>query len=276
MADKKKGTYVAIRILLIVIFLTPFVFRYYKSTFSKEKFLEITVFDVGQGDSILIKTPNNKKVLIDGGPEESIVGKIPQNLPFFDCNVDIIISTHSHSDHLNGLNSVLKRCTSPLFIINDIGSVKVEPKATVQIIEGFRGDKFFLDNVNFYILWPPEGFQSQDLNNLSIVVLVEYAGFKALFTGDAESGVLLSVTEKDIDFLKVSHHGSYDEDLEKLLMTLKPEIMAISVGKNSFGHPSSQVLGIADSADIEVFRTDVVGDVVIKVDVSGKVYRDNP
>ncbi|MBU1017126.1 MAG: MBL fold metallo-hydrolase [Patescibacteria group bacterium] len=275
MADKEKRTRIAIRVFLVAIFLIPLALVRYKSSFGGETFLEITVLDVGQGDAILIKTPHNKKILIDGGPDGGVVGKIPQDFPFFSCYVDIVLSTHSHSDHITGINAILKRCATPLFIINDIGPLENRPNENVAITPGFSGDKFSLDGVNFYILWPPKDFSSSDLNNMSIVVLMEYKGFKALFTGDAESDILVSVVKDDIDFLKSPHHGSYDEGLETLLSKVTPAIMAISVGKNSFGHPSLQVLGIADSADIEVFRTDEDGDIVVKVDSAGRVLEFN-
>jgi len=268
--DKEKRSYILIRILLVSFFLAPFAVGYFKGNFSEEKYLEIKVLDVGQGDAILIKTPNSRKILIDGGPRGDIVEKLPKDFPFFNCKMDVLLATHSHSDHITGLNSVLKMCAAPLFIINDIGQLENVPDEDLRITQGFSGDKFSLDGVNFYILWPPKGFSASDINNLSIVVLMEYAGFKAVFSGDAESGILADVVTNDIDFLKSPHHGSYDADLESLLLKAKPEVLAISVGKNSFGHPSSQVLGTADSAGVKVFRTDKDGDIVVKVRADGK------
>jgi len=276
MDAKKERTSLAVRIFLVIAFLVPFAAGYFGNLFAKERFLEIRVLNVGQGDAILIKTPHNKKVLIDGGPKPGIVGKIPTDFPFFTCNVDVVLLTHSHEDHITGINSVLKRCTSSLLIINDIGSLKEAPKANLQITPGFSGDKFVVDDVNFYILWPQKDFSSSDANNLSIVVLVEYKGYKALFTGDAESDILSKVEKEPVNLLKVPHHGSSDEHLQALLQQIRPEVMAISVGENSFGHPSSQVLGAADSANVRVFRTDKSGDIVIKVDSKGNAKVETP
>jgi len=270
MDDKEKKSRIAVRIFLITIFLLPLVIKWCGNGSAKKGFLELSVLDVGQGDAILIKAPDGRKILIDGGPKSDIVGKVQDETLPFSCKIDVVLVTHSHADHINGINSILKRCVTPLLIINDLGSLDAAPNDTVRITSGFGGDKFSLDELNFYILWPPKDFYSSDLNNMSIVVLFEYKGFKALLTGDTEGNILSSLNLEDVDILKTPHHGSYDAFLEDLLKGSKPEIMVISVGKNSFGHPSSEVLGVADSAGIDVFRTDQSGDIVFKVDSSGK------
>ena len=267
--DSKEKRNKIIKVVIISLVLLLSSVSLYRDNFITRGKLIITVFNVGQGDSILIKTPNRKKVLIDGGPNSSVMEKIPYDFPFFTCNFDIVVSTHSHEDHLEGLKSVLKRCRVTALVLNDPSSPLIPLLKDGKIILAYSGDEFSLDGVDFKVIWPGSSYKASDINDFSMVLFMQYKDYKALFAGDSETKDYLMSFNEDIDFLKVPHHGSYDESLNAFLEKAKPEIMAISVGKNSFGHPSEKVLGIANKFGVKVFRTDINGDIFVSIDSWG-------
>lgn len=245
--------------------------------------LEVIFFDVGQGDSILINTPEKKNILIDGGPDNTVVQKLGKHLPFYDREIDIMILTHPHDDHVFGLIEVLRRYevkeiyytgavhTSPGYIVW-LEEIKKEGAGLKIVEEPF--DLTLGENLNFQFLFPLESFlnvRADNLNNTSIAGKLIYGGSAFLFVGDAEfeeeEELLAAGRDLKAQLLKVGHHGSKTSSSQRFLEAVRPEIAVISAGRqNEFGHPSYRAIRNLQKAGAEIYRTDEMGDIVIKSD----------
>ncbi len=264
--------------ILVVIYYYIWVLLIYSWQTSNQKPFSIKFLDVGQGDAILIETPENR-VLVDTGPPESMQTYLN---PF--CNIDTVFITHLHLDHFGGLPELLKTCKIKSLTFNDI-SLKGNAYLTLQhlIVKKFKNKTFvqpIFDNNTFQYgelkiiaLWPTKEFISKskstdDLNQMSTVLFVDFHDFEAILTGDAESQVLsyldyAKITpyiENGLDVLKVPHHGSRKGLTPAILAILKPKYCVISVGKgNAYGHPTTYALSILKESGCTIYRTDEIG-----------------
>jgi len=242
--------------------------------------LEVVFFDVGQGDSIFIETPNGVQVLIDGGPTSVILEKLAEEMPFYDRTIDLIILTHPEHDHYFGLFEVLKRYEVKnilwTVIIRDTAEYQEwirlieEEGAEVGVVEA--GQKIVLsEKIYLSILHPFENLENQKVknaNDTSIVASLFFGNVSFLFTGDIGKKVEARLVEQGIDLdsdvLKVCHHGSKTSSSLEFLEAVSPEVAVIQVGKdNSYGHPHPEVLARLEEFGIQVLRTDINGDIKI-------------
>lgn len=243
--------------------------------------LRITVMDVGQGDAILITTPGGNDILIDGGPDSRTVEALRRNLPPSDNELELVVLTHPDLDHVGGLPDVADRYRIDRVLETSVRSPGIADQRWERAIDqqaserlvAFSGDVLHVDHVTLTILWPTKDTDLTKLNrnDTSIVVLLEYGSSSFLLSGDIEAGVeerLLQLGElRDVDVLKVPHHGSITSSTDAFLDTVKPEIAVISDGRNNkFGHPHPVVLRRLVGRGVKVLRTDEAGDVVMKSD----------
>lgn len=253
---------------------------------SQPQLLEVIFFDVGQGDAIFIETPNRHQILIDGGPDETILEKLAQEMPFWDRTIDLIILTHPDADHLAGLIEILKR-----YKVENIlwtGIVKNTPlyKEWLKLIKSEKATVFVakanqkisclspdLGRCYLKLLWPEEDLKGKIVkndDNTSIVAKLVFGQVSFLFTGDIYQSVEEKLLEKDInsDILKVAHHGSKTSTSKIFLEIVSPEIAIIQVGKNNpYGHPHLQTL--QNLKGIKILRTDLNKDIKIITDGIG-------
>lgn len=244
--------------------------------------LEVYFFDIGQGDSEMVILPGNIKVLIDGGPDKKILSELAEILSPTDRYIDLIILSHPQMDHFAGLIDVLKRYKVGAFIYNGrAGEAKAFKDLENAVKENLKesgalkiilaqGDKIkYQDNI-FDVFSPPKEFlASKELNDTTLVLKLSVGNFKALFTGDIGENIEKYLAENfDIrtDVLKVGHHGSKFSSGAEFLNETKPEISVIEVGKNSYGHPTSQTLIRLANVGSQIFRTDLDGAVKLVVD----------
>ncbi len=229
----------------------------------------VTVLDVGQGDSILVQA-YGRSVLIDGGPDSSVLERLGEWLPFWQRRVDAVISTHPHDDHLFGLLEVLERYEVGYFVKTGIGQhTAYGTQHTAEEVTVDKSKRLKIGDVVFDFVYPRERLANEevdDLNNTSIVIRVEIGEQSYLFTGDAEKEVEEELIENSVylesDVLKVGHHGSKTSTTENFLRAVGPNQAAISCGvDNRFGHPKEEILEKLRSFDIEIRRTDEEGDV---------------
>lgn len=275
-------------IVAVLFFLLGGILVYQNITFNDKK-LHVVFCDVGQGDAIFVRTPQGSDILIDGGPDNSILNCLGEHMPFWDRTIEIMILTHPHADHLTGLIDVAKRYRVLSFgtekIINPTSAYKELIKNLKNAQQKFlyQNDKFIIkDGTIFKTLWPTEGWiernrgENADVNGSSVIEFLTYENFKVLFTGDAQAGVLerIGTLIGGLDLLKVPHHGSKTGLTAGILDILNPKLAAISVGKNNkYGHPAPFTLEILRNKDIKALRTDQTGDIEIISD--GKTWKVN-
>ena len=213
--------------------------------------LKIYFIDVGQGDSTLIVTPKNKKILIDGGEGKTNV--LFQYLLDRRINkIDYIIISHFDSDHCNGLIEIIEKMRVENIVMSKQSKESEEYKKILEIIKQKNikvssvkaEDKIIIEkNLYIKILNPAEKFEFQDLNNNAIVAKLVYKNFSMLFTGDIEKAeeslAKKYKNELKSTILKVAHHGSKTSTSEEFLKYVEPQIALIGVGENNkFGHPN--------------------------------------
>lgn len=250
--------------------------------------LKVRFFDVGQGDAIMIETPGRNKIIIDGGPDNSVLAKIGRALSFYDRTIEMLIITHPDSDHLAGAAEIIKNYDVGLILINGKECAtkiceefdKIAKRKNIKIIVAKMGQKIdFGNNVKMDILEPANaniGKGKNEDNNLSIISYLTYGADSFLFTGDAEAKEELELVgawpDLKAEVLKVAHHGSKNSTNELFLEKIKPKFSVISVGaKNRYGHPTIQTLERLKKIGSEIFRTDLAGDIIMESEGKGVV-----
>jgi len=228
--------------------------------------------DVGQGDSILVQAPSFN-MLIDGGNRGDITVNYLKRLGINE--LDLVIGTHPHADHIGGLVNVLEK----------IKVKEVIDPAVVQTTKTFEDYLTLIDekNIKFTEAKPgikrdlgngarleilgPASTSYSNLNNVSVISRLVFGNVSFLFVGDAETDVLNKLAKSNIesDVLKVSHHGSHNGMSQTFIKAVNPEAAVISVGKdNNYGHPDDEALDILAANDVDIYRTDLHGTVVIQ------------
>lgn len=262
------------RKLLIIIILSLFV-GYYSFRNNNDD-LVVTFFDVGQGDGIFLKTPSGQNVLIDGGPDNTVLYELGKVLPYWEHTLDMVMLTHPDADHITGLIEVLNRYTVTVVLMPEYVHTTPEYEAWMRILRErnitviltYAGMRFSLDdNISCDILWPMKGWSgSESANDYSLVSRCVYHNVAFLFTGDIESVVenelLLRFATVDADVLKVAHHGSNTSTTQGFLNAVDPSFAVIQSGReNRFGHPHTRILRRIERKKITVLRTDVFGSI---------------
>jgi len=266
----------------ILLFISLVIFGYFLflvSPISTE--LRVIFLDVGQGDAILIQSPE-QNILIDGGPDKAIVRKLDKYIPLTKRHIDLIILTHPDSDHLTGLVEVLKRWSvgsiaesglksfNPAYI--EFNSL-IESKNVKRYIINTPQKIVFNNDMSLNFLWPfsKELIEDNqgDCNFLSLVAMLNYEDNNFLLTGDAtketEEELMLRSLILEADVLKAGHHGSKYSSGIDFLEKVNPEYVVISAGEgNSFGHPNLRVLDNFKKIKAEVLRTDKKGDIIFE------------
>jgi competence protein ComEC len=270
---------------IALIFLNFFVWRMIFTAAIEKGSLKIYFFDVGQGDSALVVLPGGVKVLIDGGAANGkVLEGLAKILSPLDRYIDLVMMSHSQWDHFGGLIDVLKRYRVGAFLWSGRrGKIKafesLENVLTANDTKAIvlaAGDKIHYRSSRFEIFSPPPEFLlSKDLNDTSIVAELASNNSKTLFTGDIGFAVEERLLTQDllsaIDVLKVPHHGSKYSSSPDFLAKIKPKIAVISVGKNNYGHPTTQTLGRLKDIGSIIYRTDLDG--TIKIVIDGKKIR---
>ena len=243
---------------------------------------DMVFVDVGQGDCLHIKA-GGKNLLIDGGGSFNYnVGKStlkPYLLKNGVTKIDMAIATHLHTDHYQGLKELSQTYRIKKLGVYEANSVnenhlKKEFK-TDEILYLAAGDVINMGrNVSVEVLSPDRGnpLDEKDENKNSLVLRVNVKGSSVLMTGDIdEKGEKTLIADTDIkaDILKIAHHGSRYSSCEKFIAVAAPKIAVIQVGKNTYGHPSEEVIKRLEEHKIAVLRNDEQGAVGIRVNKAG-------
>jgi competence protein ComEC len=244
--------------------------------------LSINFLDVGQGDSILIISPDNKILLIDGGKDEKAIEEIQNKLNILNRRIDYIIATHADSDHIGGLDDIVDSYEVGKFMMpQTTKSTNVLKKLLTKIADDNIERIDITDNSDFSLgccvtvdfLWPimnSELIDQKNENSLSAAFIITYKNFQAYFDGDLPQNIedyLVSKNPVDVDLIKVSHHGSKTATSQNFLNILKPELAIISVGNNNaYHHPDISIINRLKYSKSMILRTDEGGGIDIQTD----------
>jgi len=240
--------------------------------------VRISFLDVGQGDATLLQSDGHA-VLIDSGPPDAGVAELLRQSGVE--RLDLLVATHAQADHLGGADEVLAAIPVAALLDGRDGVVEAEGMEMeasarsrhVPLLTPAAGDSIKLGSLTLEILSPPGNSRpppGADPNQRAVVILARSPALRLLLTADAESDVLGPLALPAVNVLKVSHHGSADAGLPRLLEQLRPTIAVIEVGaRNSYGHPTPETLAALSSAGAQTWRTDKDGTVRIEVDRAG-------
>jgi len=221
--------------------------------------LKVSVLDIGQGDSILLQGPTGLRILVDGGPDQSVLRKLPSAIGVFAQRIDMIVETHPDKDHIAGLVDVFDKYRISYFLSPGVpgttdtaqaldGGVASEPG--IHAFLARRGMRIHLGGGAYAdILYPDRDMSRQTAtNDASITMRVVYGATSFMLTGDLPSKIeehLLSLGTNELEttVLKAGHHGSKSSTGDAWLAALHPSVVAISAGKgNSYHHPNQETL----------------------------------
>ena len=240
--------------------------------------LTVRFLDVGQGDATLIQHPDGTAILFDGGPPEGGVTRLLRRAGV--RRLAVVVATHASRDHHGALANVLARVPADLLLDGGDGSPDPGFRALLRDAAG-RGIRrvraiapmvLRVGAVSVSILSPPPrspGPAPEDPNPRAVVAIVRVGGFDLLLSADAESEALLPLDLPDVDAMKVPHHGSADPGLPDVLERTRPEVAAIPVGANTYGHPAPPTLAALRRAGVRTYRTDRDGTVSLTVEDGG-------
>ncbi|MBI3577370.1 hypothetical protein HY086_05020 [Candidatus Gottesmanbacteria bacterium] len=271
--------------------------------------LHIFFCDVGQGDGAYIRFADGRDMVVDGGPDDKILGCLGRHMPFWDRHINLVVMTHPQKDHFMGLVSVLDRYGVDYFVRSDVNNntesyaklLEVVKRRNVPVKFITRGEHIDVGPSSLSLLWPSseqiakgktiraplaglQGVPLQknvlgssvvgDLNDYCLVFFLRYGSFDALFTGDADSRVEQNyvgakLADDTLEVLKVPHHGSRTGMTEEFVQWLHPKLAVISVGKNTYGHPSPESIKKLVDVGSRVLRTDQEGDIEVVSDGRG-------
>ncbi|WP_041737173.1 MBL fold metallo-hydrolase [Caldicellulosiruptor acetigenus] len=270
--------------IVFVLVAIVFVFSLLSFSFAAtQKALTVSFIDVGQGDSIIVQTPQGKNILIDSGPNtaESTVLSYLKSKGI--TKLDMVVVSHPHEDHIGNMDVIIQN-----FAVGKVyaPNVTTNTKAFESFLLAVKGKglKFSIpevgqdispdSKVKMIVLSPSKKDKYEDLNDYSIVLKVEYGKTSFLLMGDATA----SIEEKLLhdnklkqylksNVLKIGHHGSKYSSTSTFLSTVKPKYAVISVGKdNPYGHPFPLTLSKLKSLGAEILRTDEQGTITITSD----------
>jgi len=237
--------------------------------------LHIIACNVGEGDTILI-IYKSTEILVDGGPDNKVLNCLSKFIPFWDKDIELVISTHPDADHSTGLIDVLKSYRVKSFAITAVDSgtktyellKKVLGGEGINIIKPYTGMKLGNSLIQLDVVHPPIGFETtKGTNDYSTTFILHYKNFSGLFPGDLDDNDINLVSTSmipKVNYLKVPHHGSKNGLSQALLDASDPQIAVISVGKNnSYGHPNKEILNMLEAKGVKIERTDEVGDIEV-------------
>lgn len=235
----------------------------------------VHVFDVGQGDSIFVEFSDGTQMLVDGGVDATVLSRLGEVMLPWDREIDYVVATHPHADHITGLISVLDRFDVEHVVMTGVtydSSIYDAYKVAVaeEGAQALAPGELNLASVD--VIYPSEQVDlvaGENVNETSIVLEIDDGTHRFLLTGDigeiVEEKLIESGTLNDVDVLKVGHQGSKFSSTRAFLETIDPELAVISVGEgNDYYHPHPTALKRLQDVGSTVYRTDEDGTVTIR------------
>jgi competence protein ComEC len=257
--------------VLLLICLNAYVWFSY--THTEPPRLRVSVLDIGQGDSILVQGPTGVQMLVDGGPDHSVLRQLPREMGLFDRSIDLVVETHPDKDHIAGLTDVFDRYAVSYFLNPGIPGVTATADGLVHAVNtepnihafiARRGMRIHLGGGAYAdVLYPDRDVSTLPTNEGSIVMHVVYGSTSFMLTGDAPSDIedhLVSIDAKDGELpstvLKAGHHGSKYSTDDAWLAALSPQYVAISAGANNkYGHPNPDAVARIKNEGAQILST---------------------
>jgi len=262
---------------IAVIFIGLFPFLWIDSFGQQE--MRVYFFDVGQAESIYIRTPQGANILIDGGYDDKVIERLGEVLDPWDNTIDLMILTHPHDDHVTGLVEVARRFkvskviatgalhTAPNYLawlseIKERGiPMQIMDRRRMMQIGGGAYLEFIYPEESFY------GKEAANLNNTSIALRLVHKDVSFFLGGDIEEEVERKILASGADLrsnvMKANHHGSDTSNTEEFIRAVDPEYCVITVGaKNQFGLPSKRVESRFTRGHCRILRTDLQGTIM--------------
>lgn len=284
-------------ITFVLIFLL-FGFSIYQYVKFNDGRLHIIFCNVGQGDGIFIRTAKGLDIIVDSGPDDSILSCLSSHMPFWDRTIELSFLTHPHEDHMRGFISIFRRykvlnfaseaLSNDTVLYREVG--KEIQKSKIKSQNLIAGDRFKIsDGLSIKVVGPSKEFLEKTSPNgrigesrefASLELLVSFGRFNALLTGDSQIEELNEALPflSRVDVFQIPHHGSKYGTDSKFLSLISPKLAIISVGKNKYGHPAKEVIKILRDLEmkqslrpdgLKFLRTDEHGDIEIIVERDG-------
>lgn len=243
--------------------------------------LQISFLDVGQGDAILIQTPDGYDMLIDGGRDSSVLRELATAMSFFDKELDVVLATHPDLDHISGLVDVFQRYQVDTFVettnINETAAVTALAAAVknegITPIYADAGQQIQLGASTTILILSPTGDETNlETNTASIVVKIQYGNTSFMLTGDAPQEIENYLVKSygqllKSDVLKLGHHGSKTSTSDVWLDAVRPQFAVVSAGiDNRYGHPHQDVMQRVFSRNIQTSHTGTDGTITFYSD----------
>ncbi len=237
---------------------------------------EVSFLDVGQGDSIFLETPSGQQVLIDGGPDNTVLLRLDNRMLPWDRTIDLVILTHPDKDHVAGLIEVLKLYSVKQVLWTGVKKNTGEYDEWMRLLKeegavitiASSPQRIYLDYGFIDILYPDD-IKGKSINDTSLVLRLVVDNSSFLFTGDIGDKVERELVQSGVnlksDVLKVGHHGSKTSTSSLFLEAVQPSVAVISLGVNTFGHPHPMTLASLRQYGINVMRTDELGDIIFSI-----------
>jgi beta-lactamase superfamily II metal-dependent hydrolase len=250
--------------------------------------VNVAVLDVGQGDAILIRSPEGKTALVDAGPSHDVVRALREQGV---TALDLVVVSHHHADHYGGMAEVIKAFAPRVFLASDSSHTSahylkllelVRDRKIQAIVPGDSPRKVALGSVELTVFpQPPE--DPHEENNNSVGLRLRYGNFSVLLPGDAEEPErswwerVVPELCADATVLKLAHHGSRNGTDARWLALVRPRLAVASLGAgNEYGHPHPETLALLEQRKIPLLRTDKDGTIVIQSDGKQWQYSSHP
>jgi len=274
----------------IILYILPVVIFYIFLIFGPSKNrVETIFFDVGQGDAFAFRTPGGKIIMVDGGPDWLLLPALSAWLSPDEKQIDILILSHNHSDHISSLPEIAER-----YKIRQAILPRMETGGEIdELVDNLNGQDseiiypaedlcLNLETDCELCIFPPSNnfVEDEDKNNRSLALRFDCHGLSVAAAGDAgrerEQELIMNNNWRSAVF-KASHHGSDTSNDEDYIAAINPAIMVVSVGKNnSYGHPSTTLLKRVTAAGVDIWRTDQQGSLLIYSNNSGIIAESWP
>ena len=237
--------------------------------------IEVVFLDVGQGDAILIRSPEGKTALVDAGPSDGIADQLAA---LGVDTIDLLVASHAHADHIGGMDRVLDTHPVRYYLDNGLPHTTATYAGVMERVRNSditylapTARTITLGSALLRVL--PSDTTLEEQNDRSVSLVIEYGRFRTLLTGDTETAGLehlLASGVPEVTVLKASHHGSRNGVTPAWISATRPAVVVISCGRdNTYGHPHEWALRYYGARGTQVYRTDVHGTVTIRADTTG-------